>query len=132
MNKGYRFGSKQSSGMRHVGTSGGKVAPSGVGIGSDKGSTSSTTTAGISAIAGNKEARTGDNETGSGQIFDKEQVRQEVAALLLFILGNADTESAYLAEHRETARELQAQRALAERAVGTAPRYGDSRSVAPR
>jgi hypothetical protein len=54
------------------------------------------------------------------------------SALLLFILGNAYTERAYLAEHRETARELQAQRALAERAVGTAPRYGDSRSVAPR
>ncbi len=39
-----------------------------------------------------------------------------VAALLLFILGNAYTESAYLTEHRETARELQAQRELAERA----------------
>lgn len=39
-----------------------------------------------------------------------------VAALLLFILGNAYTESAYLAEHRDTARELQAQRDLAERA----------------
>ncbi len=39
-----------------------------------------------------------------------------VAALLLFILGNAYTESAYLAEHRQTARELQAQRDLAERA----------------
>lgn len=39
-----------------------------------------------------------------------------VAALLLFILGNAYTESAYLAEHREAARELQAQRDLAERA----------------
>lgn len=39
-----------------------------------------------------------------------------VAALLLFILGSAYTESAYLAEHRQTARELQAQRELAERA----------------
>jgi len=63
-----------------VGTSGGKVAPSGVGIGSDKGSASSTTTAGISGIAGNTAARTGDTSTSLAAIFNKEQVQQEVAA----------------------------------------------------
>lgn len=35
-----------------VGTSGGKVAPGGVGLGSDKGSASSVTTAGISGAHG--------------------------------------------------------------------------------
>jgi filamentous hemagglutinin len=63
-----------------VGTSGGKVAPGGVGFGSDSGSASSTTTAGISGVAGNTAARTGDKETGIGQIFNKEQAQQEVAA----------------------------------------------------
>jgi filamentous hemagglutinin len=63
-----------------VGTSGGKVAPGGVGFGSDKGSASSVTTAGISGVAGNTAARTGDKETGIGQIFNKEQAQQEVAA----------------------------------------------------
>ena len=63
-----------------VGTSGGKVTPGGVGFGLDKGSASSVTTAGISGVAGNTAARTGDKETGIGQIFNKEQAQQEVAA----------------------------------------------------
>ena len=53
---------------------------SGVGIGSDKGSASSVTTAGISGVAGNKEARTGDKETGIGQIFDADKVKKEIQA----------------------------------------------------
>ena len=63
-----------------VGTSGGKVAPGGVGIGSDKGSASSVTTAGISGVAGNAAARSGDKETGIGQIFDAAKVKQELDA----------------------------------------------------
>jgi filamentous hemagglutinin len=63
-----------------VGTSGGKVAPGGVGFGSDKGSASSVTTAGISGVAGNAAARTGDKETGIGQIFDAAKVKQELDA----------------------------------------------------
>jgi filamentous hemagglutinin len=63
-----------------VGTSGGKVAPGGVGFGSDKGSASSVTTAGISGVAGNTAARTGDAETGIGQIFDAAKVKQELDA----------------------------------------------------
>ncbi|WP_439115692.1 hemagglutinin repeat-containing protein, partial [Hydrogenophaga sp.] len=63
-----------------ISTSGGKVAPSGVGFGSDKGDASSTTVAAISGLAGNTAARTGDAEAGIGQIFDKDRVQKEVAA----------------------------------------------------
>jgi filamentous hemagglutinin len=51
-----------------------------VGFGSDKGSASSVTTAGISGVAGNTAARTGDQETGIGQIFDAAKVKQEIEA----------------------------------------------------
>ena len=53
---------------------------SGVGIGNDKGSASSTTTAGISGVAGNAAARTGDKSTSIAPIFNKDQVQKEVAA----------------------------------------------------
>ncbi|WP_302174903.1 hemagglutinin repeat-containing protein [uncultured Hydrogenophaga sp.] len=53
---------------------------SGVGMGSDGGSAQSTSKAGISGVAGDSAARTGDAPTGLKPIFDKEQVRQEVAA----------------------------------------------------
>ena len=50
----------------------------GVGYVSEK--AGSTTRAGISGIAGNSDARTGDAETGIKQIFDKEKVQQDLAA----------------------------------------------------
>jgi filamentous hemagglutinin len=53
---------------------------SGVGFGSDSGNAASTSTAGISGVAGNTAARTGDKETGIGQVFNKEQVKAEVNA----------------------------------------------------
>ncbi|WP_228768292.1 hemagglutinin repeat-containing protein [Limnohabitans sp. DM1] len=53
---------------------------SGVGVGSDKGSAQSTTTAGISGVAGNAAARTGDKSTSIAPIFDKEKTQKEVAA----------------------------------------------------
>ena len=46
---------------------------SGAGMGKDSGSTSSTTTAGISGIAGDTGKRTGDNAQGIGKIFDARQ-----------------------------------------------------------
>lgn len=46
------------------------AALSGAGMGKDSGSTSSTTTAGISGIAGDTGKRTGDNAQGIGKIFD--------------------------------------------------------------
>ena len=53
---------------------------SGVGLGSDKGSANSTTTAGISGITGNTSARTGDKSTSIAPIFDKDKTQKEVAA----------------------------------------------------
>ena len=53
---------------------------SGTGMGKDSGSTSSTTTAGISGIAGDTGKRTGDNAQGIGKIFDADKVRQEIQA----------------------------------------------------
>ena len=53
---------------------------SGVGFGGDKGSANSTTTAGISGVAGNTVARSGDKETGIGQIFDADKVRKQIEA----------------------------------------------------
>jgi filamentous hemagglutinin len=56
------------------------AALSGAGMGKDSGSTSSTTTAGISGIAGDTAKRTGDNAQGIGKIFDADKVRQEIQA----------------------------------------------------
>ncbi len=60
----------------------GKLAPSGTGagLGKDEGSASSATRAGISGIAGDKEARTGDIETGIGKIFDADKVQKDINA----------------------------------------------------
>lgn len=52
----------------------------GVGVGSDSGNASSTTTAGISGIAGDTAIRSTDAETGIARIFDKEQVQKEIEA----------------------------------------------------
>ena len=52
----------------------------GAGIGSDKGSASSTTSSGISGIAGNTAVRSTDAPTGIGKIFDAEKVQKEIDA----------------------------------------------------
>ena len=69
----------------NVGTSlsfDGALKPGGTsaGLGKDSGSASSTTLAGISGIAGNQAARTGDAETGIAKIFDAEKVQKEINA----------------------------------------------------
>ncbi|ANH68317.1 hemagglutinin repeat-containing protein [Mitsuaria sp. 7] len=50
------------------------------GMGYTSDSAGSTTKAGISGVAGNTAARTGDAESGIKQIFDKEKVQQDLAA----------------------------------------------------
>lgn len=52
----------------------------GIGIGSDKGDASSTSSAGISGIAGNTAVRSTDAEAGLGKIFDADKVQREIAA----------------------------------------------------
>lgn len=44
------------------------------------GKAQSTTQSGISGIAGNTAARTGDKETGIGKIFDQTKVQKEIDA----------------------------------------------------
>ncbi len=53
---------------------------SGVGFGRDKESASSTTTAGISGVAGNTAVRTGDASTSLKTIFDADKVKKEIEA----------------------------------------------------
>ncbi|MFY8192220.1 MAG: hypothetical protein ACOVKF_03660, partial [Limnohabitans sp.] len=50
------------------------------GVGKDSGQASSTTVAGISGVAGNSAARTGDKESGIKKIFDADKVSKEVNA----------------------------------------------------
>lgn len=60
----------------------GKLAPQGTsaGFGKDSGNASSTTQAAISGVAGNKDARTGDAETGIAKIFDADKVQKDIDA----------------------------------------------------
>jgi filamentous hemagglutinin len=53
---------------------------SGVGFGSDSGNAASTSTAGISGVAGNTAARTGDASTSLKTIFDADKVKKEIEA----------------------------------------------------
>ena len=64
---------------------GSHLASSGMGLGSDDGAASSTTLAAISGVAGNTAARTGDAQTGIGQIFDKDRVKDEVGAQVVIM-----------------------------------------------
>ncbi len=53
---------------------------SGVGFGKDSGSANSTTTAGISGIAGDAGKRTSNKDQDIGKIFNKDQVKAEIGA----------------------------------------------------
>ncbi len=53
---------------------------SGIGFGNDSGSADSDTRSGISGVAGNTAARTGDAQTGLKPIFDADKVQKEVDA----------------------------------------------------
>jgi filamentous hemagglutinin len=55
-------------------------AGSGIGFGNDSGSASSDTRSGISGIAGNSAARTGDPQSGIQRIFDADKVQQDIDA----------------------------------------------------
>ncbi len=66
-------------------TGGSGFSPSGtsLGFGKDSGNAASTTQAAISGIVGNKDARTGDAETGISKIFDADKVQKEINAQVL-------------------------------------------------
>ena len=71
------------------------------GMGSDKGSASSTTVASISGIAGNKTARTGDAETGIAPIFDKERVKDDINAQVTITAAFSQQAPKAWADHAE-------------------------------
>jgi filamentous hemagglutinin len=75
---------------------------SGAGIGKDSGSTSSTTTAAISGIAGDSAKRTGDNAQGVKQIFNKEQVKAEINAQTLITQEFGKNASKAAGEYAQT------------------------------
>jgi len=77
---------------------------SGAGMGKDSGSTSSTTTAGISGIAGDTAKRAGDNAQGIGKIFDADKVRQEIQAQTKITQEFAKQASTAVASYTETQR----------------------------
>lgn len=60
----------------------GKLVPTGTsgGVGSDSDAASSVSRSGISGIAGNKDARTGDAGNGVAKIFDADKVQKEINA----------------------------------------------------
>jgi filamentous hemagglutinin len=76
--KGSSFGINLGAGY----SASGALTPGGTsaGLGKESGSASSTTQSGISGIAGNKDIRTGDKETGIGTIFDATKVQQSIDA----------------------------------------------------
>ena len=87
---------------------GDQLSSSGAGLGADKGNAQSTTQAAISGVAGNKDARTGDAETGLTPIFDKERVKDEADA------------------------QVAVTKAFGQQAVPAAARYADGQAVALR
>ncbi len=63
-----------------AGSQGGVPSLTGAGIGSDDGYAASVTQSGVSGIAGNKDVRSGDKETGIAKIFDADKVQKEINA----------------------------------------------------
>ena len=59
---------------------GSQLGSSGAGVGKMQGSAASTTTSGISGIAGNQAVRTGDAETGLKPIFNADKVQKDIDA----------------------------------------------------
>ena len=82
----------------------------GAGLGKDSGNASSTTTAGISGVAGDTAKRTGDNAQGLAKIFDAEKVRQEITAQATITAEFGKQASAAVQSYAQTQRkELQDQ-----------------------
>lgn len=84
---------------------GDQLSSSGAGVGSDQREVQSITAAAISGIAGNKDARTGDAQTGLAPIFDKERVKDEVEAQVAITKGFGQQASRAVGDHAQ--RQLQ-------------------------
>lgn len=86
------------------GSSAGTPKLSGAGIGKDSGHAESTTTSGISAIAGNKDVRSGDPETGIAKIFDADKVQKEINAQVQITQAFSQQASKAVADYVQTER----------------------------
>ncbi len=95
------------------------AALSGAGMGKDSGSTSSTTTAGISGIAGDTTKRTGDAQQGIGKIFDADKVRQEIQAQTKITQEFSKQASTAVASYTETQRKALQEQAKQVEKTGT-------------
>ncbi|MCL2459310.1 MAG: hemagglutinin repeat-containing protein, partial [Desulfobulbus sp.] len=86
----------------------------GAGVGSDSDKASSVTQSGISGIAGNAGARTGDAETGLKPIFDAEKVQKEIDAQVMitreFSAQATQAVKTYAAKETKAYTEAQAKR----------------------
>ena len=94
----------------------GKLAPqgSGAGIGNDSAKASSITAAAISGVAGNKDARTGDIETGIQKIFDADKVQKDINAQVQITQEFGRAAGKVVSNYAQTQRqELQAQLKMA-------------------
>jgi filamentous hemagglutinin len=98
-----------------------KTTPSSsTGVGQTEGRASSTTRAAISGIAGNKDARTGDAETGIQKIFDADKVNKTINAQVQITAqfgSRAAKEVGHLADSK--AKDLRQQAAQAEASGNT-------------
>ncbi|MDZ4284055.1 MAG: hemagglutinin repeat-containing protein, partial [Hydrogenophaga sp.] len=85
------------------------TAPTGpggsAGIGSDKGSAASVTSAAISGIAGDTQARTGEAGTGIAPIFDRERVKDEVNAQVAITAAFGKNATKAVADFTQSQRE---------------------------
>lgn len=89
------------------------IAGVGMGVGRDSGNASSTTTAGISGIAGDKSVRSTDAGTGIAKIFDKERVQREVEAQARITEAFGRNASKAIGDHAgQQARQLREQAAV--------------------
>ena len=84
-----------------AGFSGGKPSGS-AGVGSTGGNASSTTTAGISGIAGNTAVRTGDAEPGLQRIFDADKVQKEINAHVAITQAFSQQASKTIGDYAQT------------------------------
>ncbi|WP_199103400.1 hemagglutinin repeat-containing protein [Aquitalea sp. ASV11] len=75
---------------------------SGVGFGNDSGSAASDTRSGISGIAGNSAARTGDPQSGIQRIFDADKVQQDIDAQTLITQTFGQQASSAVGKYAET------------------------------
>jgi filamentous hemagglutinin len=83
-----------------------ELAKSGAGVGNKDDNASSTTTSGISGIAGNTAVRTGDASTGLQPIFDLDKVRADINAQVAITTAFTQQAGKAVGDYAQTQRQL--------------------------